>query len=81
MLRAACGSGAAKTVETVAHALKGSSGNLGISAMRRLAERLQVMGRAGSLEGAAALVDDLETELGLAGEYLGGLLLEQENSS
>ena len=45
--------------------------------MQRIAVRLQAMGKSGSLEGAGGLVDALELELGLAGEYLAGVPVER----
>jgi two-component system, sensor histidine kinase and response regulator len=44
-----------------AHALKGASANLGARPMAQLADRLQALGREGSIEGAASLLDQLQT--------------------
>ena len=70
-LRAACLGGEPDVVAEVAHALKGSSAAMGAGEMRRVAERLQIMGKSGSLEGAGALLDDLERELSSVQKYLG----------
>ena len=59
-LREALAGGDARAFEEVAHALKGSCATLGVTPMRAIAERLQAMGRAGSLAGAAPLIADLE---------------------
>jgi two-component system, sensor histidine kinase and response regulator len=78
-LRDACTCGEAKTVEEVAHALKGSSATMGASMVQRIAERLQFMGRSGSLEGAKGLLEEMERELGAAGKYLEGVIVELED--
>jgi CheY-like chemotaxis protein len=80
-LRGACASGEAKAVEDVAHALKGSSATMGATVVQRIAERLQLMGRSDALEGAGMLLGELERELGTAGKYLEGVLLEREARS
>ncbi len=43
-------------VEKLAHALKGTAGNLGASRMMHLAERLESLGRSRSLEGEAVQI-------------------------
>jgi HPt (histidine-containing phosphotransfer) domain-containing protein len=50
------------TLERVAHSFLGSCGNLGASRMADLCGRLEHLGRAGSTQGAAALVEALEHE-------------------
>jgi CheY-like chemotaxis protein len=77
-IRAACRNGEATTVEKTAHALKGSCGTMGASKMERIAERLQSLGRSGSLEGAEPLIEDLEREIGSAGRYFEHVLVEGE---
>ena len=54
--------GDAETLRKAAHALKGASANIGARRMADLAQELQALGEAGSVEGAAALVDQLEEE-------------------
>lgn len=49
-----------------AHALKGSSGQLGVRGVQALAARLEDLGGADSLAGAAGLVEELDAELGRA---------------
>jgi HPt (histidine-containing phosphotransfer) domain-containing protein len=49
-----------------AHALKGASGNVGARRMADIAEQLQAMGEAGSVDGTAAVVEELEEEFRLA---------------
>jgi PAS domain S-box-containing protein len=49
-------------LECHAHALKGSSSNLGAIRLTRLCEKLQVLGRSNTVEGAAELIEELEKE-------------------
>ena len=49
-------------LKELAHALKGSSGNMGAAAMSSLCQKLQAAGGSGRLEGAIQLVDQLESE-------------------
>jgi CheY-like chemotaxis protein/HPt (histidine-containing phosphotransfer) domain-containing protein len=62
-LRGALERGEAEPLERAAHALKGSSGSLGATRVAALCARLQEIGRAGSVEGAAPLVAALDGEL------------------
>jgi HPt (histidine-containing phosphotransfer) domain-containing protein len=64
-LRAAAAKGDARGVETLAHGLKGSSGNMGAMRMHRLCGDLQGMGTAGGLGRAAPSIDALEAEYAL----------------
>ncbi len=54
--------GAAEEIERTAHALKGSSGNMGAVGMSKAASELQAAGAADDLLRAAALIKDLEEE-------------------
>ena len=63
-LREAIGGGDATSVESVAHALKGSSGNMGALRMSTISTDLQDAGRSGELERALVLVERLEAEFG-----------------
>ena len=49
-------------VEHALHALKSSSAQLGAMQMQRLSERGEMLAGSGSLEGASALLDELEAE-------------------
>ncbi len=60
VLRSAATQGDASQLTAQAHTLKGSSAYLGAATVRALCERLEAMGRAGSVEGAIELVDQLE---------------------
>jgi len=60
-------------LECHAHALKGSSSNLGAVRVARLCEKLQVLGRSNSVEGAADLVAELEREFLIAQQELRGI--------
>jgi HPt (histidine-containing phosphotransfer) domain-containing protein len=51
---------------------------MGASKMERIAERLQSLGRSGSLEGAEPLIEDLEREIDSAGRYFEHVLVEGE---
>lgn len=46
-------------LERAAHALKGTSGNLGAMMMMKLAEQLEVMGHSGKVENALQVLTDL----------------------
>ncbi|MBI3848504.1 MAG: response regulator [Planctomycetes bacterium] len=58
--------GDAHALERAAHSLKGSSGSLGAARVAALCQRLQEIGRAGMIDGAEPLVDELDHELGEA---------------
>ena len=53
----------AEKVGEIAHTLKGSSANIGAEAMAQLSRDLQDLGRSGSLDGAEALLQQLEQTL------------------
>lgn len=61
-LREAIKAGDALTVETVAHTIKGSCGNMGATGMSTICAELEGVGRSGELEHAPVLVDRLEVE-------------------
>jgi HPt (histidine-containing phosphotransfer) domain-containing protein len=50
-------------LEFAAHRLKGASGTLGAERLALLCSRLEQLGRSGSCEGTAELLDDLHREL------------------
>jgi CheY-like chemotaxis protein len=54
----------AQSVEHVAHALKGSSGNMGATRMAAICTELQDAGASGDLSRAPALLEQLEDEFG-----------------
>jgi two-component system, sensor histidine kinase and response regulator len=54
--------GDAKQLEQVAHALKGSCGNIGAMSMAAHAGSLQMLGRSGSVHGAVDMIGALERE-------------------
>jgi PAS domain S-box-containing protein len=60
-LREALAQADCEALRVSAHALKGASANLGARPMAQLADRLQALGREGSIEGAASLLDQLQT--------------------
>jgi HPt (histidine-containing phosphotransfer) domain-containing protein len=59
-VRAGAGTGA--TIERAAHAIKGSSGNMGATRMASLAAQLQGAGQQDDLDSATELVERLESE-------------------
>jgi len=75
-LRVAYRNNDAKTVDEVAHALKGSSATMGASDMKQIAGRLQSLGRSGLLGGAETLIGELERALDMARGLLEHALVE-----
>jgi two-component system, sensor histidine kinase and response regulator len=63
-LREAVQSGDARSVERIAHALKGSSGNMGAVGMEALCAELEEMGRSEDLSAAPGTMTRLEEEFG-----------------
>ena len=61
-LRAAVAAGDSKALERVAHALKGSSGNMGAKPLSAMSAELQRMGRVGQAAGAEDRVETLASE-------------------
>ena len=61
-LRVAVPAGDAAALEKLAHSLKGSSGTLGVLGVQRLAGKLEALGREKRTDGAAALLQALESE-------------------
>ncbi len=55
---AALAAGDADALRSAAHSFKGSSSNLGISALADVLFKLESMGREGNLEGGQALADE-----------------------
>jgi HPt (histidine-containing phosphotransfer) domain-containing protein len=78
--------GDAPTIETVAHKLKGGSGNLGAGGLVGLFTRLEDMGASGDLSAGFELLERLRKELGkvdlaLAAEVQGDEALRRSDSS
>ncbi len=65
-VEAAADAGSAGELEASAHALKGSAGNLGLTALAELAARLEHAGRSGQLDEVPALLVLGRAELALA---------------
>ena len=65
-IRAGVTAGDAKTLTDAAHALKSSSGSLGAIRVSTLCDRMQLLGRSGTLEGAAELLEAIEREYAAA---------------
>ena len=62
-IRSAVAEGSPERLEAAAHRLKGSVGNLRAAPATQKAQRLEAIGREGSLTGAGQAVQDLEQEL------------------
>jgi two-component system, sensor histidine kinase and response regulator len=76
-LRGAIAHGAAQALEGTAQSLTDSLGLFGRTAAYELADELGTLGRAGNLEGAAAILHQLEQELG----RMRGVLAEPRGTS
>jgi len=61
-IRAAITAGDAERLRKAAHSLKGSSANLGVRLVSALGAELEKKGRSGAVEGAGALLAQLERE-------------------
>jgi PAS domain S-box-containing protein len=64
-LQAAAETGDPGTLKGVAHSLKGSAWNMGAGKMANHAQRLQLIGQSGTLDGAAEAIAHLKEELSL----------------
>lgn len=65
-LHAAAAAGDAEALERVAHRFKSASGTVGAMAVSQFAEQLQHLGRSGSTEGAAQIVQALDDAFQIA---------------
>ncbi len=65
-IRAAVKSADAEALRQAAHALKGSSGNIGAQRLQKICFQLELAGRSGSLADAPPLLEDLEKEAAAA---------------
>jgi two-component system sensor histidine kinase/response regulator len=61
-IRTAIAAGEADKLRHSAHTLKGSSNNLGVRQVAALSAEIEKKGRSGTVEGADALLDELERE-------------------
>ena len=61
-MRSSLAAGDTETFRRAAHTLKSSSATLGALTLSAVAKELEMMGKAGSLEGAAAKIAQAETE-------------------
>jgi PAS domain S-box-containing protein len=64
VLRRAASGGDARGVMQAAHSLKGSGRSIGARPLAEICERLEMLGRAESVQGAGELIDQLEREFG-----------------
>jgi len=64
--------GDAESMRTAAHGLKAASGNVGARRAMEICRRLEASGRGGSVDGAEALLSELDAELEIVGELLLG---------
>ncbi len=72
--------GNAKDLEQVAHALKGSCGNVGATTMAAIAHQLQILARSGTVDGAGDLIAALEREFARVKADLGAYATEREQA-
>ncbi len=63
-LRTASAAGDARSFEQIAHALKGSSANMGASGMKALCAEIEKTARSGDVGAASARIPRLEEEFG-----------------
>jgi len=70
-LRQGIGEADPQTLERQAHALKGSSRELGAGRLAEICRQLEELGRAGSLSGAAELLAGAEAKFALLDQALG----------
>lgn len=61
-MRQALAAGSAETFRRAAHSFKSNSATFGAASLSAHAKELEMMGKAGTLDGASAKVDQLETE-------------------
>jgi len=64
----------AEAIRQTAHSLKGSSGNLGASAMAELSLNMEQKGKSGDMDGLDDLWQQMNTEYRAVREYMEGLL-------
>jgi CheY-like chemotaxis protein len=69
-----------RDLEQVAHALKGSCGNVGAKTMATIAHQLQILGQGGAVEGARDLIAALEKEFARVQAGLGTYAVEREQA-
>ena len=62
IIRTAIAQADARVLANKSHSLKSSCGNLGATKMTAVCERLETIGRAGSVDGADVLLGELEEE-------------------
>jgi signal transduction histidine kinase/DNA-binding response OmpR family regulator len=82
-LRVSIKAGDAQQTERAAHSLKGAVGIFGVGAAYHLAYELETLSRAGHLEGAQAILEELERELEKIGRVLAesGWIASRESTS
>lgn len=73
-LRQALGAGDADGIRRIAHGLKSASANIGAARLAMLARDLEQLGRAGSVDGAASLLSEMESEFQSVRQSLHALL-------
>ena len=80
MLLAAAEASDAPAIERAAHALKGIAGTVGAHEVSNLALRLEQGGREGRIQGAAILVNELDSALGRARAIFERILAESDTA-
>jgi HPt (histidine-containing phosphotransfer) domain-containing protein len=61
-MRAALAASDSEQLSGAAHAMKSASANVGAMGVRKLCESIEMIGRGGTVDGAAALFEDLQRE-------------------
>ena len=79
-LQQKCAAGAVEEAARRAHSLKGAAGYVAANRVRELAARLESLGRAGDLRGAAPCLDELRTELKRCSDYASDVLQNEPQS-
>ena len=64
-----------------AHAIKGSSANMGAKGMREIASRLEEIGASGELDAAFEVLANMKSEFEQVSNFLKSYLSSQESSS
>lgn len=76
-LQAAVESGDVTAMRKNAHQLKGSSANIGATALCELARQIERLGQSNNVAGAAELVAELRRELARLQQTFAGIIAEQ----
>ena len=76
-MRAAIAGADAEALRKVAHSLKSGSANVGADGLAQLCKEMEKLGRAGSTEGAAALLQQMQQAFLAVRESLSAILVKE----